>query len=116
MLSYISLVNGARAIERRRAHRVNLNAPVFLYGSTNGGPFSEYSETVDVSVNGTLVAVNAHLIPKQRILLTNLQTEEDTMSHCPYRPPQDRRRIGISGVLFALLAHRLRFGLGIRLA
>jgi len=116
MLSYISLVNGARAIERRRAHRVNLNAPVFLYGSTNGGPFSEYSETVDVSVNWTLVAVNAHLIPKQRILLTNLQTEEDTMSHCPYRPPQDRRRIGISGVLSALLAHRLRFGLGIRLA
>src|SRR5215469_12005539 len=66
-----------RAIERRRAHRVNLKAPVFLYGSTNGGPFSEYSETVDVSVNGAFVAVNARLIPKQRILLANLQTEEE---------------------------------------
>jgi hypothetical protein len=66
-----------RGLGRRRAHRVNLNAPVFLYSSTDGGPFSEYSETVDVSVNGALVAVNARLIPEQRILLTNLQTEEE---------------------------------------
>lgn len=68
---------GDTGLGRRRAHRVNLNAPVFLYGSMNGEPFSEYSETIDVSTNGALVGINARLVPEQRILLTNLQTEQD---------------------------------------
>jgi hypothetical protein len=62
---------------RRRAHRVDLHAPVFLYGSMKGEPFSEHSETIDVCANGALVAVNARVFPEQRILLTNLQTQQD---------------------------------------
>ena len=58
---------------RRRAHRVDLLAPVFLYGSMKGEPFSEHSETIDVCANGALVAVNARVFPEQRILLTNLK-------------------------------------------
>jgi hypothetical protein len=42
-----------------------------------GEPFSEYSETIDVCVHGALVAVNARVFPHQRILLTNLQTQQD---------------------------------------
>lgn len=64
-------------LERRRAHRVDLNAAVFLYGSTKTEPFCEYSQTVDVCINGALVSVNTRLSPGQRILLTNLQTQQD---------------------------------------
>jgi hypothetical protein len=66
-----------RGLGKRRAHRVDLSAPVFLYGSMNGEPFSEYSETIDVCVNGALVPLNARLFPEQRVLLTNLQTQQD---------------------------------------
>ncbi|HEY4740810.1 MAG TPA: PilZ domain-containing protein [Candidatus Acidoferrales bacterium] len=67
----------ARDLRNRRAHRVGLNAPVFLYGSLKDEPFSEYSETIDVSIHGALVVVHTHLFPAQKILLTNLQTEQD---------------------------------------
>jgi hypothetical protein len=66
-----------RSLGKRRAHRVDLNAPVFLYGSLKGEPFSEYSETIDVCMHGALVAIQARLFPEQRILLTNLQTQQD---------------------------------------
>ncbi len=66
-----------RDLGKRRAHRVGLNAPVFLYGSLKGEPFSEVSETLDVCSNGALVAVNARVFPEQKILLTNLQTQQD---------------------------------------
>jgi hypothetical protein len=57
-----------------------LNAPVFLYGSLKGGPSSEVSETIDVSSNGALVSVSARVFPEQKILLTNLQTQQDLKS------------------------------------
>ena len=66
-----------RNLGKRRAHRVGLHAPVFLYGSLNGEPFSEASETMDVCTNGALVAVRARVFPEQRILLTNLQTQQE---------------------------------------
>jgi hypothetical protein len=69
--------SGGGGLERRRAHRVELNAPVFLYGSLKGEPFSEYAETINVCMHGALVAINARLFPEQRILLTNLQTYQD---------------------------------------
>jgi hypothetical protein len=66
-----------RDLDKRRAHRVGLSAPIFLYGSLKGEPFSEVSETLDVSANGALVAVRARIFPEQHILLTNLQTQQD---------------------------------------
>jgi len=68
---------GDSDLKNRRAHRVGLNAPVFLYGSLKDEPFSEYSETIDVSIHGALVVVHAHVFPAQKIILTNLQTEQD---------------------------------------
>jgi hypothetical protein len=56
---------------------VCLAAPVFLYGLINGQPFFGYSETIDVCTNGALVGTNAPLLPEQRILLTNMQTQQD---------------------------------------
>jgi hypothetical protein len=63
--------------ERRRAQRVDLSAAVFLYGLENTEPFCEHSRTIDVSINGALVSANARLFVGQRILLTNLQTQQD---------------------------------------
>jgi hypothetical protein len=62
---------------KRRAHRVDLNVPVFVYGSIDGEPFSEISRTLDVCVKGALVDINVRLVPEQRVLLTNLQTQQD---------------------------------------
>ena len=56
---------------------MDLIMPVFVYGSINGEPFSEISETLDVSVKGALVAINVGVVPEQRVLLTNLQTQRD---------------------------------------
>ena len=66
-----------RILVKRRAHRVDLSAPVFVYGSINGEPFSEISKTLDVCVQGALVAINVGVVPEQRVLLTNLQTQQD---------------------------------------
>lgn len=69
--------SGDRILGKRWAHRVDLSAPVFVYGSINGEPFSEISKTLDVSVNGALVAINVRVVPEQRVLMTNLQTQQD---------------------------------------
>jgi hypothetical protein len=66
-----------RIPEKRHAHRVDLSAPVFVYGSINGEPFSEISKTLDVCVKGALVATSVDMVPEQRVLLTNLQTQRD---------------------------------------
>jgi hypothetical protein len=72
-----SATTSRRDLGKRRAQRIGLNAPVFLYGSLKGEPFSEVSETLDVSANGALVAVRTRVFPEQHILLTNLQTQQD---------------------------------------
>lgn len=54
-----------------------LSAPVFVYGSIRGEPFSEISNTLDVCVKGALVAISVRVVPGQRVLLTNLQTQRD---------------------------------------
>jgi hypothetical protein len=66
-----------RILGKRWAHRVDLSAPVFVYGSINGEPFSEISKTLDVCVKGALVAIDVSVVPEQRVLLTNLQTQRD---------------------------------------
>ena len=63
--------------DRRRSHRVALTTPVFVYGWLAGEPFSESTETLDVSGNGGLIRLSEPLIPSQELILTNLQTNED---------------------------------------
>jgi len=68
---------GDRVLGKRKAQRVDLSAPVFVYGSINGEPFSEISQTLDVCIKGALLIINVRLVPEQRVLLTNLQTQQD---------------------------------------
>jgi hypothetical protein len=62
--------------DRRRSYRVALTTPVFVYGWLADEPFSESTETLDVSGNGGLIRLSGTVIPSQELVLTNLQTDE----------------------------------------
>jgi hypothetical protein len=63
--------------DRRRSYRVALATPVFVYGWLANEPFSENTETLNVSANGSLIPLSGTVIPSQELILTNLQTNED---------------------------------------
>jgi hypothetical protein len=63
--------------DRRRSYRVALSTPVFVYGWLANEPFSEKTETLNVSANGGLIPLSGTVIPLQELILTNLQTNED---------------------------------------
>ena len=63
--------------DRRRECRVQLTTPVFVYGWQADEPFSENTETVNVSASGVLLPLSAKVTPSQELILTNLQTNED---------------------------------------
>ena len=63
--------------DRRRGSRVALATPVFVYGWLADEPFSENTETLNVSANGGLIPLSGMAIPSQELILTNLQTNED---------------------------------------
>jgi hypothetical protein len=63
--------------EQRRATRVRLTMPVLLYGRNGDEPFQENTETLNVSANGGLVPVSVRIRRHQKLIVTNLQTNED---------------------------------------
>lgn len=63
--------------EQRRAQRVQASMPVLLYGHTEGEPFQEQAETIDVSANGGLVPVETGVLRSQKLILTNLLTNQE---------------------------------------
>ena len=63
--------------ERRRSYRVALATPVFVYGWLADEPFTESTETLNVSAVGGLIQLSARVIRSQELILTNLQTNED---------------------------------------
>jgi len=63
--------------EQRRAPRAAAAMPVLLYGRLGDEPFQEHTETIDVSAHGGLVPISAEVTCAQKLLLTNLQTNEE---------------------------------------
>jgi hypothetical protein len=63
--------------EQRRAPRALAVMPVLLYGRLGDEPFQEQAETIDVSAHGGLVPISAEVTCAQKLLLTNLQTNEE---------------------------------------
>jgi hypothetical protein len=63
--------------DRRRSSRVALATPVFVYGWLADEPFTENTETLNVSAVGGLIQLSAKVIPSQELIITNLQTNED---------------------------------------
>jgi hypothetical protein len=67
----------ARRAEKRHAHRVMAVTPVLVYGWLKGEPFAESTKTINVSAQGGLIPIASRVVASQKLLLTNLQTEED---------------------------------------
>jgi hypothetical protein len=63
--------------DRRCECRVQLTTPIFVYGWLADEPFSENTETLNVSATGALIPLSAKVVPSQALILTNLQTNED---------------------------------------
>jgi len=63
--------------ENRRAVRVRVSLPVLLYGRMGNEPFTETTETINVSAHGGLVPVQSRVNPSQNLILTNLQTNQE---------------------------------------
>jgi hypothetical protein len=69
----------ARRAEKRHAHRVLATTPVLVYGrmENEDDPFTENTKTINLSAHGGLVPISARVVLSQKLILTNLQTEED---------------------------------------
>jgi hypothetical protein len=63
--------------EQRRAQRVLAAMPVLIYGRSADEPFQEQTETIDVSAHGGLIPITVEVMKSQKLLLTNLLTNED---------------------------------------
>jgi hypothetical protein len=63
--------------DQRRAQRLPIYLPVQVYGKLDGVPFSENTESINVSACGGLVPISAGVVRAQKLILTNLQTDED---------------------------------------
>jgi len=67
--------------DQRRAQRLPIYLPVQVYGKLDGVPFSENTETINVSACGGLVPISAGVVRAQKLILTNLQTDQDLTCH-----------------------------------
>lgn len=63
--------------EQRRARRVAASMPVLIYGRSANEPFQEQTETIDVSAHGGLMPVRVEVMKSQKLLLTNLLTNQE---------------------------------------
>ena len=63
--------------EKRRAQRVLAAMPVLIYGRSADEPFQEQTETIDISAQGGLMPITVEVLESQRLLLTNLLTNQD---------------------------------------
>ncbi len=94
--------------DQRRAQRLPIYLPVQVYGKRDGVPFSENTETINVSACGGLVPISADVVRAQKLILTNLQT--DRGPDLPRSAPDSQRkrpgagRLGISAIRTGILA------------
>ena len=63
--------------EKRHAHRVAASMPVLVYGHSVHAPFAEPAITANVSTTGGLVPLSNNVIRFQKLVVTNLQTNEE---------------------------------------
>jgi hypothetical protein len=63
--------------DKRHALRLPVAMHVLIYGRLGSEPFSENTETINVCTLGGLVPISAPVRQSQRLILTNLQTNEE---------------------------------------
>jgi hypothetical protein len=91
--------------DKRRAQRLPITLPVLVYGYEGGEPFTEHTESVNVSARGALLAISAKVECWQKILLTNMQTDEERQGRV-VRLIQSESGQSLAGVEFLNAAPR----------
>ena len=80
-LGFVRRIAGGNGLgslhDKRRALRLPITMPVSVYGYAGDEPFAENTESINVSARGGLVAISAGVHCWQKVVLTNLQTDED---------------------------------------
>jgi c-di-GMP-binding flagellar brake protein YcgR len=64
---------------RRRNHRVSAFLPVFIYGHSHDEPFVELAVTLNVSATGGLLSLPRDVVPSQKFLVANMQTNQELL-------------------------------------
>jgi hypothetical protein len=75
--------------EKRRAHRVAASMPVLIYGHSAHAPFAEPTVTTNVSRTGGLIPLSNNVIRFQKLIVTNVQTNEDALCRVARFIPND---------------------------
>jgi len=65
--------------EKRRAYRVAASMPVLVYGHLAHAAFAEPTVTTNVSRTGGLIPLSNNVVRFQKLVVTNLQTNEDAI-------------------------------------
>jgi hypothetical protein len=69
--------NAPPYVDKRRAERVSASVSVLIYGHLGNEPFQEATETINVSGRGGLITISTRISPAQKLIITNLRTDED---------------------------------------
>lgn len=69
---------GPQRRDQRTTRRVQLNVPLFVYGSNSDHqPFHEEAYTLDLNEGGCLVSLVTEVVPGQRLCLTNTENQAE---------------------------------------
>jgi hypothetical protein len=87
-----------RGVDKRHALRLPVAMHVSIYGRVGREPFSENAETINVCTLGGLVAIATPVRYSQRLILTNLQTNEELACRVARltRAEDGRRLVGLA--------------------
>ena len=86
--------------ERRKSRRWALDISVYVYGHGPGTePFHEEAHTLKVNADGALLLLSVPVHKGQKLLLTNLQTQQDQDCRVVYLGTQHSRTVE-TGVAF----------------
>jgi hypothetical protein len=66
-------------VDRRRSQRISLALPIFIYAQIRKAPFFEATETINISATGGLMPVSVKIAASEKVILTNMQTDEDSL-------------------------------------
>lgn len=86
--------------DRRRDDRAPLHVSLFVYGhGANEEPFHEETKSLRVNSYGALLTLATHVIPGQRLLLTNKSTKQERECRVVYIGHRVMERLDV-GVAF----------------
>ncbi len=91
---------GMTDFERRRAERVAMRVPVFVYGhGRRNEPFHEESSSINVNLHGALLLLSRRVKSGQELLLTNPATHAEQACRVIFFKHKKKRSVEV-GVAF----------------